>query len=96
MAKHLYVSSGHHLFIKQINREDLPTGLYASESYTKFYVVKNFDDNGVVFFYLAKGHPDAPNQNVVWFGNHHGFWSGFGKTQLTAIEGAMLDAWKYA
>jgi hypothetical protein len=47
------------------------------EGYTHFYIAKNFDAEGVTFFYLAKGHKGAPNQIHVWYRNKN-MWSSFG------------------
>lgn len=96
MKKMVASKTGHSLFVKSVSREELPKGLYAAENYKTFYVVKNFDDNGVTFMYLAKGHKDAPGQVVAWYAKSKAFWSSFGKSIESAIAGAQEDAWMYA
>lgn len=97
MKKTIKAKSGHTLFVKSIDFQDLPTPIKENnaEKYTKFYVVKNWDDNGAVFMYLGKGYAAAPKEVVVWYRNG-GFWSSFGKNIEEAINGAQRDGWLYA
>lgn len=90
--------TGHTLFVSKIVREELPEAVannVASEQFSTFYVVKNWDAQGVVFMYLAKGHSQAPGQICVFYRSGK-FWSSYGKTIQAAIEGAQSDGWLYA
>lgn len=57
----------------------------------RLYEVRNFDEKGVVFLCLAR----QQKQWLVWYRNGH-LWSGYGKTQEAAINGAIRDGWMYA
>lgn len=95
-SKEIHVQSGHTMFVKKIEREELPDTLPENtELYDTFYVVKNWDDEGVVFMYLAKGYATAKDEYVVWYRSGK-FWSGFGNSLKEAIEGAQRDGWYYA
>ena len=96
MKKMVASKTGHSLFVKSVSREELPEGLFAADQYKTFYVVKNFDDNGVVFMYLGRGHAGAPGQIVAWYAKSKQMWSSYGKTIEHAIAGAQEDAWLYA
>lgn len=96
MEKTIRTSTGHTMFVESATREELPNDLFAADTYTKFYRVRNFDKTGVIFFYLASGNALAPKQIVAWYGKHYAFWSGYGTTLANAIEGAIADGWKYA
>lgn len=96
MKKMVYAKSGHSLFVKSVSREELPKGLPHAENYKTFYVVKNFDERGVTFMYLGKGHAAAPGQIVAWYAKSKSFWSSFGKNIEDAINGAQADGWMYA
>lgn len=101
--------SHHTLHISSISREELRTHIPAKEAdnYTSFYIVRNFDEHGVTFFYLGKGyqHPDPerkddrrahdPKEVVVWYGNG-AFFTGRGNTFKEAIENAQKHGWLYA
>ena len=93
--KRAEITSGHSLFVKSIDRSELPKGLERTEGFTDFYVVKNFDDEGVVFFYLAKGNPAAPREVCGWYRGGK-FWDSYGKTIPDAINGMQRDGWLYA
>src|SRR5258708_38827586 len=98
MSKHISVQSGHTLFVKKIDAgfEGHPA---EPGKYTDFYVVKNFSDDGVTFFYLAKGYHNgdlkAPREVHVWYKNKR-MWTGFGSSMKDAIEGAQRDGWMHA
>ena len=99
MSKIIFAKrTGHTLHVSPIDRAALPAHVEAqyADKYTKFYVVKNWDANGVVFFYLAKGHADAPNQICGFFAKTGKFWSSYGKTLEAAIDGMQADGWMYA
>lgn len=97
MKKTFRVASGHTMFVKGIDRSELPPTINKhAESYTTFYVVKNWDDHGVVFMYLAKGQADAKDQVVAFYGKTgEKFWSSYGLNLKSAIEGAQADGWMY-
>jgi hypothetical protein len=63
--------------------------------YTNFYVAKNFDEDGVIFFYLAKGHKHSATQVHVWYRNKK-MWHSFGLNFDEAINGAQKDGWLQA
>lgn len=102
MTRIVRPKSGHTLFVKSIDREDLPSDIRLSSyarKYTTFYVVKNFDDKGVTFFYLAKGHVDggkAAKEIVGWYPKTKSFWASYGKNLEDAINGMQRDGWMYA
>lgn len=87
--------SGHTLFVRDVDADKLPA-LNDKDAYTRFYEVRNFDEEGVVFLYLAKGYKDAPKQIVAWYPRTKAFWSGYGENFKEAIEGAQKDGWMYA
>lgn len=92
-----HAASGHTLHVSSIAREDLPENLSdETQEYSKFYVARNWDANGVEFMYLGKGHKLAPNQVVVWYRSTGKFWSGYGENLTDAIDGAQRDGWLYA
>jgi hypothetical protein len=95
MATTIHAPSGHTLFIRPIKREDLPKNLEHSENYTHFWVVKNWDESGVVFFYIGQGHPLKRTEFVAWYRNG-AFFTGCGKTKLEVISRAQKDGWMYA
>ena len=86
----------HRLCVEPILRGDLPTRIWEdSQPYAAFYTVKNTDTEGVVFFYLGKGHPEAPREIVAWYPNGE-MWASFGTNIPDAIEGAQRNGWMYA
>jgi len=94
---HIRASTGHTLYVASISREELPANLEASASeYKKFYVVRNWDEEGKVFFYLGKGYSLAPNQIVGWYPVSGSFWSSYGLNLEEAVEGMIKDGWLYA
>lgn len=95
MSKTITAQSRHTLFIDE-DKSGVARSLVNGDKYTKFYVVKNWDANGVIFFYMAKGHKDAPGQYVIWYAKTGAFWSGYGSTMKEAIDGAQKDGWLYA
>lgn len=96
MNRTIRLDNGYTMFVKAIDRSELPEGLIYASGYTKFYVVKNFDDKGYSFFYLASGNEGAPKQIVGWYPKSKSFWPHFGTTLKSAIEGMIADGWKYA
>lgn len=92
--KTIHAQSGHTMYIGKVEPEDMPDFEYTKDSYTKFYVVRNWDKGGVIFMYLAKGHPVAPKQVVAWYRGGQ-FWPGFGSTLKEAIDGAQKDGWMH-
>lgn len=89
--------SNHTLYVREIPSDQIaPLQLKDSDGYTQFYEVRNFDENGVVFMYLAKGLKESPKEIVAWYPNTGAFWSGFGTSIKKAIEGAQRDGWLYA
>lgn len=97
-TKTFHAKSGHTLFVKKISFDELPEDIKNSNGklYTDFYVVKNWDDNGVVFMYVGKGYEYSPKEYVIWYGKHCAFCSGFGNTIEDAINKAQEDGWLYA
>lgn len=98
--KTLKLGSDHTVHVKRIVDQNEVKALQLltlqhGENYTTFYKVRNFDENGVVFFYLGKGHQYDREQIVAWYPNGR-LWGGFGRTFLEAIEGAQKDGWQYA
>jgi hypothetical protein len=89
--------SGHTMFVEPITFGELPevikTNGYAPQ-YKKFYVVKNFDKDGVIFFYLAEEGHQSKKEIVCFYCNGE-FWSSFGKTLKEAIDGAQKDGWMH-
>lgn len=63
-------------------------GRLCVENYTEFWTANVC---GRIFL-IGKGHVLAPRQYVVWYPNGH-FWSSYGTTIASALDGAMQDAW---
>jgi hypothetical protein len=98
MNKTIHAQSGHTLFVAPITFDELPDKIKNGDDakeYKKFWVVKNWDNDGCIFMYLGKGYESTPNEIVVWYRNG-GFWSGYGKTIEDAINEAQKDGWMYA
>lgn len=95
MNKTISAKTGHTLFIRSAERSELPADLPYKEHYTRFYVVKNWDENGPTFFYLAKGHKEAPGQIVGWY-SKGSFYSGYGSNVEEIIDRMQKDGWMYA
>jgi hypothetical protein len=96
MKKIIRANSGHTLYVKSILFGNLPKKIQnMAKRYTDFYVVKNWDNEGIIFMYLGKGCSDAPKEIVVWYHNG-GFWNGYGTNIKDAINGAQSDGWMYA
>ena len=97
METTIKAQSGHSVFVKEIAYDDLPEAVKnneSSKSYKTFYAVKNFDDDGVIFFYLAKEARKTKPQIVAFYCNGE-FWSSYGLTFKEAIDGAQQDGWLY-
>ena len=92
-SKTINVSTGHELSINSCESTDLPGCPHNYAGYNKFYKVQNWDKNGVVFFYIAKGDY-YKNEIHVFYGNGN-MWTSFGKNFKEAIEGAIQDGWMY-
>lgn len=89
--------SQHTIAILSIDNEDAELKdhpAYNKDVYknAKFYVARNFNKDGLTFFYLAKGHDEAPAQIHVWYKNKN-MWSSYGTNFQTAIDGAQRDGW---
>lgn len=90
--KTIAAQSGHQIAIFKLD-EELPNEIHpAGGCYMHHYVAKNFNADGITFFYLAKGHPDAPKQICVWYRNKK-MWHSFGNNFEEAINGAQRDGW---
>jgi hypothetical protein len=93
----IHAQSGHTLFVEPIEFGELPeavkTNGYAPQ-YKKFYAVKNWDKDGIIFFYLAKEGRQSKTEIVCHYCNGQ-FWSSFGKNFQEAIDGAQKDGWMY-
>ena len=87
--KQIHAASGHSIAIFAVDGTD---GHPGGGKFTNLYVAKNFDADGVTFFYLGRGHIDAPNQICVWYKNKK-MWSSFGNNFQEAIDGAQRDGW---
>lgn len=99
MKKTIHSSlTGHTLHISSINRADLPEvfqGNNIVDMFTTFYAVRNWDEKGHIFFYLAKGHKNGPTQ-VCGFYTKGAFWARYGKNLQEAVEGMQRDGWMAA
>ena len=88
--------AGHTIFVKKVDR--FPGHPASPANYASFYQATNFDADGAVFFYLAKGFYDpktgvkAPKEVHVWYPNGV-MWASFGKSFQDAIDGAQRDGW---
>ena len=94
--KTILADSGHTFWIGSIDEDDLPDGFEHSEVYDKFYVVRNWDESGPIFFYLGKNSIARKKEVVVWYRKSKSMWTGFGATFEYAIRGAMKDGWLFA
>jgi len=100
MNRTIHAASGHTLHVSSIDKSELSAEVHYKNAETlldfdSFYEVRNWDKGGVVFMYLAKGHINGPTQ-ICAFYRGGGFWSGYGTTFKTAIDGAQRDGWMYA
>ena len=100
MNRTVHARSGHTLHVSTISKSEISAEVHYKNADTlldfdTFYEVRNWDKDGVVFMYLAKGHVGGPTQ-ICAFYRGGGFWGGFGVTLKTAIDGAQLDGWMYA
>ena len=94
MKKNYFAKSGHTLFIEPVKFNDLPDNVKKFDCIVgckRYYLVKNWDAEGVVFFYIGL----KQGQWLVWY-RGGGFWSSYGKTLELAIDGAQEDGWLYA
>lgn len=95
MPRTIKASTGHTMQIQKITAGALPPNCLHSADYDEFWVVRNWDADGVVFFYLGKGNPGARQQVVAWYPNGR-MWGSYGDTLAAAVEGAIKDGWMYA
>ena len=87
--------TGHTLHVASIDFEDLPQALKNVEhvaDFDSFYVVRNWNADGVAFFYLAKS--DWRRMYYGLFGNGQ-MWTGTGSTMKETVEGMQRDGWMY-
>lgn len=114
-VKSIDVKSGHHMHVESVTADELLEIVeretkhrlehFKPENYTHFYVVRNFDLRGVVFFYMAKGFHDEARgingskvaaEHHVWYRRSGGMWSSLAYNLKDAIEGAQRDGWLMA
>lgn len=89
MTKTHTTATGHLCAVTKLEKGSPETlGLMCATDYNEFWTANIC---GRVFI-VGKGHKDAPRQYVVWYPNGF-FWSSFGTTIASAIDGAMQDAW---
>lgn len=88
--------SNHTFFVQKVTKSDLPKKCDPSDldNFKTFYAVKNFDEKGHTFMYLARGHEESPNEVVVFYPNGK-MWYSFGKNIKEAIEGGQKNGWMY-
>ena len=59
LVRKIKAQSGHRVAVLKLSPEEVgaafPRGV-KTDQYTDFYVVKNWDDSGVTFFYMARGY----------------------------------------
>lgn len=98
MSKHIHAQSGHTLFIERVKAGEQGHPAEASK-YANFYIVKNWDAAGTIFFYIANGYHTETIKSCkevhVWYANGS-MWSSFGENFKHAIDGAQKDGWMYA
>ena len=96
----IQTQSGHTVHLEPMSEQevvaldlDRVAGLSDFAGYTSFYSVRNWNEVGVVFFYVAK----HKNRQVhVWYGHSKRMWSSFDHTFKKAINRAQKDGWLYA
>lgn len=86
------LKNGHVFLVERINTLLVPS-LSHKENYTEFWRAR-VPSARQDWFYLARGHKDAPKETVVWYPNRC-LWAGFGKSLESALEGAVRDAFLY-
>lgn len=97
----IQASTGHQLYIENLGNIIPTDGLESADSFSKFWVVKNFDANGPVMMYLGSGYKGMTSrkseskQIVCWYKTSKKMSSGYGMTIKTAIEDAIKQAWLY-
>lgn len=64
------------------------------DNYKNIYVVRNWDKQGVIFFFIGTNYKGS-KEHHVWYPNGK-MWSSYGTTILKALNGAIRDGWMYA
>lgn len=97
MNKTIHAKSGHTLFLEEVEYSDLPKKVQKFEhlNIQKTWIVHNWDKDGVVFMYIQKHAYGKRTEYVVWY-RGGGFWSSYGTSFQSAIDGAQEDGWMYA
>jgi hypothetical protein len=94
-------STGHSMHVQSTMEIQPTAGLESADNYSRFWIVRNWDENGSIFMYLGTGYKGAVNkkserkQIVAWYRGKK-MWSGYGMNIKDAIEGAIKDGWLYA
>ena len=83
-------ASGHTLRLVEVKQPDFITC-----GYNHVYEVRNWDVEGVPFFYLCTGYEGFKFKEVhVWYMNGQ-MWHSFATNIQNAIDGAQRDGWLY-
>ncbi len=85
--------SGHTLDVRRTEKSFSSLPNFVPEKYSVKYIVRNWDENGSVFFYIARC---TDGQYHVWYRNSSAMWTSYGETIQKAIDGAQRDGWMYA
>ena len=75
-------------------KEKPTVDLEHKKGYTRFYQVRAV--NGLIVFWLGRGHYEAPTEVVGWYRKSKKMHYGYGKTFKEAVELLIRDGWKYA
>jgi len=99
MKRTYTAQSGHTLFLDSMDIVEAANAISAvAGDYRNVYAVKNWDAEGVVFFYVCTGYTDEAgktyNEVHVFYGNGQ-MWHSSGKNIQEAIDGAQRDGWLY-
>lgn len=102
MKKTYTAQSGHTLHLTRLGAVAAVDAIGDNaDNYQNVYAVRNWDADGVTFFYVCTGFSMPGRRNEVKHNETHVFyrngkmWSSFGTNIQTAIDGAQRDGWMY-
>ena len=93
LVKTVIAKTGHSMAVCKCEASDLPKNAIKNNGpYTKFYAVRNWTNEGHIFFYIARC--EGKLEYHVYYPNG-AFWSSYGKNFKDTIDGAIEDGWLY-
>ena len=92
LVKTIIAKTGHTMAVCKCEASDLPSNRIDETEYTGYYAVRNWTNEGHIFFYMAK-YPGKAEYHVYY--PNGAFWSSYGKNFKDTIDGAIEDGWLY-